>query len=75
MTLTSCSAIKTTYKTITGSVKGTAWVVRGTSHHTNETTRLVYHISKFTSEIVRAPLGVYVDEGRHPDQVDYCPSE
>ncbi len=48
MTLTSCLVIKTTYKTIKGSVKDTAWVVRGTYRLTKETTRLACHLSKFT---------------------------
>lgn len=63
MALTSCAVLKTTASTIkTGyraaksTVKGTIWVIRGTYQFTKETTKLVYHIGKFTFEIVRAPL-------------------
>ena len=63
MALTSCSVLKTTASTIkTGyrfakhTINGTIWVVRGTYLFTKETTKLVYHIGKFTFEVVRAPL-------------------
>ncbi len=70
LTLTSCSvieipfnAIKTTFSVIkTGyrvakkTVKGTIWVVSGTYELTKGATKLVYHIGKFTFEVVRAPL-------------------
>lgn len=63
MALTSCSVLKTTASTIKTSyriakttIKGTIWVVRGTYQFTKETTKLVYHIGKFTFEVIRAPL-------------------
>ena len=62
-TLTSCSALRTTfpaaktsYRVAKSTVKGTIWVVRGTYELTKETTKLAYHIGKFTFEVVRAPL-------------------
>ncbi len=61
--VTSCSVLRTTFSTMkTGyrvaksTVKGTIWAVRGTYELTKETTKLVYHIGKFTFEVVRAPL-------------------
>ncbi|MBL8036648.1 MAG: septal ring lytic transglycosylase RlpA family protein [Nitrospira sp.] len=61
--LTSCSVLKTTgstiktgYRIVKGTIKGTLWVVRGTYQFTKETTKLVYQIGKFTFEVVRAPL-------------------
>lgn len=63
ITFTSCSVLKTTISTIqTGyritksTVKGTVWVVRGTYLFTKEATTLVYHVGKFTFEVVQAPL-------------------
>lgn len=53
---TTFSAIKTSYRVAKKTVKGTIWVVRGTYQFTKETTKLVYHIGKFTFEVVRAPL-------------------
>ena len=50
------STIKTGYRVIKGTVKGTIWVVRGTYQLTKGTTKLVYRIGKFTFEVVRAPL-------------------
>lgn len=37
-------------------VKGTVWVLEGTYELTKGTAKLVYHIGKFTFEVVRAPL-------------------
>lgn len=51
-----CSIIEGTAKLITGTVKGTVWVVKGAYELTAGTTKLVYHIGKFTFEVVRAPL-------------------
>ncbi|MEC4674952.1 MAG: septal ring lytic transglycosylase RlpA family protein [Nitrospirota bacterium] len=48
--------IKGTYKVAKGVVKGTYYVVKGAYELTAGTTRLVYHIGKFTFEVVRAPL-------------------
>jgi rare lipoprotein A len=53
---TTFSAIKTGYRVMKGTVKGTVWVVRGAYQFTKGTTKLVYHIGKFTFEVVRAPL-------------------
>ena len=50
------SILKTGYRVAKKTVKGTIWVVRGTYELTKETTTLVYHIGKFTFEVVRAPL-------------------
>lgn len=50
------STIKTGYRVIKGTVKGTVWVVRGAYQFTKGTTKLVYRIGKFTFEVVRAPL-------------------
>ena len=54
--LVGCSVIKTTYKVIKGTVKGTIWVLKGTYQLTKGTTKLVYHVGKFTFEVIRAPL-------------------
>jgi rare lipoprotein A len=48
--------VKTSYRVVKRTVKGTIWVVRGTYQFTKETTKLVYHIGKFSFEVVRAPL-------------------
>ena len=50
------STIKTGYRVVKGTVKGTIWVVRGAYQFTRGTTKLVYRIGKFTFEVVRAPL-------------------
>lgn len=50
------STIKTGYRVMKGTVKGTVWVVRGAYQFTKGTTKLVYHIGKFSFEVVRAPL-------------------
>lgn len=34
------------------------WIVRGTYQFTKEATNLVYHVGKFTFEVVRAPLDI-----------------
>ena len=51
-----CSVIKGTYNVISGTVKGTVWVIEGAYELTAGTTKVVYHIGKFTFEVVRAPL-------------------
>ncbi|MDH5641858.1 MAG: septal ring lytic transglycosylase RlpA family protein [Nitrospira sp.] len=56
LSLAGCSVIKTTYKVIKGTVKGTIWVLKGTYHLTAGTTKVVYHVGKFTFEVIRAPL-------------------
>ena len=56
MALPACSVIETTYDIITGTIKGTVWVIKGTYELTKGTTTLAYHIGKFTFEVVRAPL-------------------
>jgi len=53
---TTASTIKTVYRIAKSTIKGTIWVVRGTYQFTKETTKLVYHIGKFTFEVIRAPL-------------------
>lgn len=59
---TSCSVIKTGfstlrtgYRVVKGTVKGTIWVARGTYQLTKENTKLMYHIGTFAFEVVRAP--------------------
>ena len=70
LTLVSCSVIdgafsaikttfsvgKTSYRVAKKTIKGTVWAVRGTYELTKGATKLVYHIGKFTFEVVRAPL-------------------
>ena len=56
MPLAGCSVMKTTYKVVKGTVKGTIWVLKGTYHLTVGTTKVVYHVGKFTFEVIRAPL-------------------
>ena len=56
MPLAGCSVIKTTYKVVKGTVKGTIWVLKGTYQLTKGTTKVVYHVGKFTFEVIRAPL-------------------
>lgn len=48
--------IKTGYRVTKSTVKGTVWVVRGTYHLMKEATTLVYHVGRFTFEVVGAPL-------------------
>lgn len=63
LTLASCSVIegtfsvlKTSYRVVKKTVKGAIWVVSGTYELTKGATKLVYHIGKFTFEVVQAPL-------------------
>ncbi|TKB93821.1 MAG: septal ring lytic transglycosylase RlpA family protein [Nitrospira sp.] len=53
---TTFSVIKTGYRVAKKTVRGTIWVVRGTYELTKGATKLVYHIGKFTFEVVQAPL-------------------
>ncbi len=50
------SVAKTGYRVVKKSVKGTIWVVSGAYELTKGATRLVYHIGKFTFDVVQAPL-------------------
>ncbi len=50
------SVAKTGYRVAKKTVKGTIWVVSGAYELTKGVTRLVYHIGKFTFEVVQAPL-------------------
>lgn len=50
------SVAKTSYRVVKKTVKGTIWVVSGAYELTKGATRLVYHIGKFTFEVVQAPL-------------------
>ena len=50
------SVAKTGYRVVKKTVKGTIWVVSGAYELTKGATRLVYHIGKFTFEVVQAPL-------------------
>jgi len=51
-----CSTIKRTGHVISSVAEGTVWVIKGTYKLTAGTTKLMYHIGKFTFEVVRAPL-------------------
>jgi rare lipoprotein A len=50
------SVAKTSYRVAKKTVKGTIWVVSGAYELTKGATKLVYHIGKFTFEVVQAPL-------------------
>ena len=54
--LTGCWAITLPYKVVKGTVKGTYYVVRGAYELTVGTTKVVYHIGKFTYKVVKAPI-------------------
>jgi len=54
--LTGCSTIKRTGRVISSVAEGTVWVIKGTYTLTAGTTKLIYHIGKFTFQVVRAPL-------------------
>ena len=56
MILSGCALIEGTANIISGTVKGTVWVIKGAYELTAGTTKVVYHIGKFTFEVVRAPL-------------------
>ena len=53
---TTFSVVKTGYRVAKKTVKGTIWIVSGTYDLTKGATKLVYHVGKFTFEVVRAPL-------------------
>lgn len=54
--LSGCWAITLPYKVVKGTVMGTYYVVRGAYELTVGTTKVVYHIGKFTYKVVRAPI-------------------
>lgn len=54
--LVGCWAITLPYKVVKGTVMGTYYVVRGAYELTVGTTKVVYHIGKFTYEVVKAPI-------------------
>lgn len=56
LTLSGCSAVKKTYRTVKGTVNGTIWVITGAYKFTKGTTKLAYKIGKFSFEVVKAPL-------------------
>ncbi|GJL49787.1 MAG: hypothetical protein NPIRA01_10140 [Nitrospirales bacterium] len=51
-----CTLIEGVANIVSGTVKGTVWVLRGVYELTVGTTKIIYHIGKFTFEVVRAPL-------------------
>jgi len=53
--LHSCSVIETAFDIVKGTVKGGYYVVKGAYHLTAGVTKVVYHIGKFTFNVVRAP--------------------
>ena len=53
--LAGCSLIETAWDLTKGTVKGGYYVVKGAYHLTAGVTKVVYHIGKFTFNVVRAP--------------------
>jgi rare lipoprotein A len=51
-----CWAITAPYKVVTGSVKGSYYVVKGAYELTAGTTKIVYKVGEFTFKVVKAPL-------------------
>ncbi|HOJ70653.1 MAG TPA: septal ring lytic transglycosylase RlpA family protein [Syntrophorhabdaceae bacterium] len=56
LTLSSCSAVKTPYKIVKGTVKVTYYGVKGAYELTAGTTSLVYTVGKFTFKVAKAPI-------------------
>jgi rare lipoprotein A len=54
--LAGCTIVKAPYKIAKGTVKGTAWAIKGAYELTAGTTKFVYKVGKFTFTVVRAPL-------------------
>ncbi len=54
--LTSCYVITVPHKVVKGTVQGTYYVVKGAYELTAGTTKLVYHVGKFTFKVVKAPI-------------------
>jgi len=51
-----CSVFETAWDITRGTVKGGYYVIKGAYHLTAGTSKVVYHIGKFTFNVVRAPL-------------------
>lgn len=51
-----CWAITAPYKVVTGTVKGSYYVVKGAYELTAGTTKIVYKVGEFTFKVVKAPL-------------------
>ncbi len=51
-----CTILETTYDVVSGTVKGTYYVIKGVYKLTVGTSKVIYHIGKFTFEVIRAPL-------------------
>lgn len=51
-----CSLIKAPYQVVSGTVKGTYYVVKGTYELTAGTTKLVYKVGEYTFRVTKAPL-------------------
>jgi peptidoglycan lytic transglycosylase len=54
--LPGCSVLETGWSITKGTVKGGYYVIKGAYHLTAGVTKVVYHIGKFTFNVVRAPL-------------------
>jgi rare lipoprotein A len=54
--LTDCGVISVPYKVVKGTVKGTYYVVKGAYELTAGTTKLLYHVGRFTFKVVKAPI-------------------
>ncbi len=54
--LAGCAIVKAPYKIAKGTVKGTAFAIKGAYELTAGTTKFVYKVGKFTFTVVRAPL-------------------
>ncbi|GJL62878.1 MAG: hypothetical protein NPIRA04_15320 [Nitrospirales bacterium] len=56
ITLPGCALIERITNIVAGTVSGTVWVLKGVYELTIGTTKIIYHIRKFTFVVVRAPL-------------------
>jgi rare lipoprotein A len=54
--LAGCWVITTPYKVMRSTARGTYYIVKGTYEFAAGTTRLVYHVGKFTFKVVKAPI-------------------
>ncbi|GJL65924.1 MAG: hypothetical protein NPIRA05_08950 [Nitrospirales bacterium] len=56
MSMPGCSVLEGTATVVSGTVKGTVWILKGAYELTVGTSKVIYQIGKFTFEVVRAPL-------------------
>jgi rare lipoprotein A len=54
--LAGCCVFTVPYKVVKGTATGTYYVVRGAYELTAGTTKLVYHVGRFTFKVVKAPI-------------------